>query len=203
MVISAGQRGGKYYCQDEADYLDCYRDIIGSLAQKEALADKKIVLLAHTFGRYGDETEYVRKLYDRLPGALKERTVPVTDKIFQTRARFVLGNGLFTVTGRMHAAGLYVPDGASGGLPLVQYEIPRCDRWQSRTGRSGDRSRRQCSVAQSPDRRSGMRPGRSGTCGIQGTRERIGSRVKELQRQVAVTLDEISSERPAGRKPVQ
>ena len=33
--------------------------------------------------------------------------------------------------------------------------------------------------------------------------ERIGSRVKELQRQVAVTLDEISSERPAGRKPVQ
>lgn len=41
VVVSAGQRGGKYYCQDEADYLDCYRDIIGSLAQKEALADKK------------------------------------------------------------------------------------------------------------------------------------------------------------------
>jgi colanic acid/amylovoran biosynthesis protein len=39
-----------------------------------------------------------------LPGEFKENVVPVTDKILQTRARFVLGNGLFTVTGRMHAA---------------------------------------------------------------------------------------------------
>ncbi|MFQ8805597.1 MAG: hypothetical protein ACLR8Y_11425 [Alistipes indistinctus] len=72
VVVSAGQRGGKYYCQDEADYLDCYRDIIGSLAQKEALADKKIVLLAHTFGRYGDETEYVPEIIRPVTGGVEK-----------------------------------------------------------------------------------------------------------------------------------
>jgi colanic acid/amylovoran biosynthesis protein len=203
VVVSAGQRGGKYYCQDAADYLDCYRDIIGSLAQKEALADKKIVLLAHTFGRYGDETEYVRKLYDRLPGALKERTVPVTDKIFQTRARFVLGNGLFTVTGRMHAAVSTFQMGRpavclsystkfrgviGGSLGQDDLVIEADDNalWHSRR-----------IVALVCDRVDQVLAEYKERC------ERIGSRVKELQRQVAVTLDEISSERPAGRKPVQ
>lgn len=104
VVVSAGQRGGKYYCREEADYLGSFCDMLRALAGREALADKKIVLLAHTFGRYGDETEYVEKLYDLLPGPLRKRTVRIADEIYQTRARFVLGNGLFTLTGRMHAA---------------------------------------------------------------------------------------------------
>ncbi len=103
VIVSAGQQGGRYYCQDEEDYLECYRDMVISLAQKKLFVGKKIVLLAHTFGRYGDERKYVQKLYDRL-GTLQERTVLVTDKIYQTRARFLLGNGLLTISGRMHAA---------------------------------------------------------------------------------------------------
>lgn len=159
--------------------------------------------MAHTFGRYGDETEYVRKLYDRLPGALKERTVPVTDKIFQTRARFVLGNGLFTVTGRMHAAVSTFQMGRpavclsystkfrgviGGSLGQDDLVIEADDNalWHSRR-----------IVALVCDRVDQVLAEYRERC------ERIGSRVKELQRQVAVTLDEISSERPAGRKPVQ
>lgn len=104
VVVSAGQKGGKYYARSEETYLRRFAEIIGTLCGKPGLEGKKAVLLAHTFGRYGDEAGYIARLYDILPPELKDRVIKVTEKILPTRARIVLGNGLFTVTGRMHAA---------------------------------------------------------------------------------------------------
>ena len=115
----------------------------------------------------------------------------------------MLGNGLFTVTGRMHAAVSTFQMGRpavclsystkfrgviGGSLGQDDLVIEADDNalWHSRR-----------IVALVCDRVDQVLAEYKERC------ERIGSRVKELQRQVAVTLDEISSERPAGRKPVQ
>ncbi|MCU0784777.1 MAG: polysaccharide pyruvyl transferase family protein [Verrucomicrobia bacterium] len=93
------------YVQDRQIYLLRWKDIITSLAKHPPLADKKICLLAHTFGRsQGDEGSLIREVSGALDDALKAKLICITDKIFPTRARLVLGNGLLTVTGRMHAA---------------------------------------------------------------------------------------------------
>lgn len=104
LVISALQKSG-YYTSDRALYLRRWAEIVAGLAALPALADRRIVLLAHTFSQtFGDEASLVRELFAQLPEALKARVVPIPDRILQTRARFVLGNGLLTITGRMHAA---------------------------------------------------------------------------------------------------
>jgi len=103
LVISGLVKEG-YYCKNEQDYLAAHRDIIRMLVNKEELKEHKVVLLAHTFPPYGNEAELIDNLYTLCPGDLKERMIRITEKIFPTRARFILGNGLFTITGRMHPA---------------------------------------------------------------------------------------------------
>jgi colanic acid/amylovoran biosynthesis protein len=104
LVISALQKSG-YYTSDRALYLKRWGEIVAGLAALPELEGKRIVLLAHTFSQtFGDEATLVRELFASLPEALKARVVAIPDRILQTRARFVLGNGLLTVTGRMHAA---------------------------------------------------------------------------------------------------
>lgn len=103
-VISALQKSG-YYTSDRETYLQRWCDIIARIAALPEMQDKKICLLAHTFtDLYGDEARNVREIAARLPDTLQARLVAIPDRILQTRARFVLGNGLFTVTGRMHPA---------------------------------------------------------------------------------------------------
>lgn len=102
IIVSALQREG-YYCRDKAKYLDAWRALVERIASHHALEDKKICLLAHTFGGYGDEAEYLEELYRLLSPEAKSRIVRIQDRILPTRARFVLGNGMFTITGRMHA----------------------------------------------------------------------------------------------------
>lgn len=104
VVVSGGQAGGKYYCASRETYLKRYAELVEELCADDRLAGKKIVLLAHTFGRYGDEPSYIEELRARIPAVSQQRMVYVTEKILPTRARAVLGHGMFTVTGRMHAA---------------------------------------------------------------------------------------------------
>lgn len=104
LVISGGQSGGKYYCISREMYIQRYKELITELCADQRLAGKKIVLLAHTFGRYGEESSYIDELERIIPVELQSRMVYITEKILPTRARMVLGNGSFTITGRMHAA---------------------------------------------------------------------------------------------------
>lgn len=197
VVVSAGQRGGKYYCKSENDYLDCFQKMICRLADTERLADKKIVLLAHTFGHYGDEREYIEKLYARLPETIQVRTVVITDKIYQTRARFVLQGGLFTITGRMHAA----VSTFQGGKPAISLSYSTKFR-----GVIGDSLDQQALVIEADqdalwhsgeivdrvcEKIDGLWSDYAGLC------DRIRNRVKELQQQVSSTLDRIAVDRPS------
>lgn len=101
IVISGLQES---YCNSNTIYITRFREIIEGICDYPALMNKKICLLAHTFPPYGDETINIVNVYKILPNCIKERIVLITDKILETRARFILGNGLFTLSGRMHAA---------------------------------------------------------------------------------------------------
>ena len=103
VVVSGMQKDG-YYTSDAAAYYQRWADIVQALLALPAMAEKRICLLAHTFGIYGDESVNIARVLDLLPAEARARVVPVTDRILATRARFVLGGGLFTVTGRMHPA---------------------------------------------------------------------------------------------------
>jgi len=102
-VISGIQTEG-FYCNSREQYVSNWKNIIEHVASIDALLTKKIVLLAHTFKPYGEEDEFVKNMFNELSSDLQSRTVVVSERILQTRARLILGNGLFTITGRMHAA---------------------------------------------------------------------------------------------------
>ena len=101
LVISGLQ--GNYYTNDKKAYFDVYKNLINNILSDKKYAGFKIVLLAHTFPPHGDEARQIEEFltYSRFQNPA---VVAVTDKILPTRSRFILGNGLMTVTGRMHAA---------------------------------------------------------------------------------------------------
>ncbi|WP_199555322.1 polysaccharide pyruvyl transferase family protein [Sandaracinobacteroides hominis] len=104
LVISGLQQNG-YYTDNPEDYRSSWIEIIRRLLAHPGMAGRKLCLLAHTFSSvYGNEPDFINDLMARLPEDLKDRITPVTEKVLQARARFILGNGLFTITGRMHPA---------------------------------------------------------------------------------------------------
>lgn len=102
--VVSGIQGNGYYSDDSEKYLECWKNIIIESASIGSFTNKRIVLLAHTFKPYGEENQLVENMYKKLPDEIKKRTIVVSERILQTRARHILGNGLLTVTGRMHAA---------------------------------------------------------------------------------------------------
>lgn len=103
-IVVSGLQGEGYYCNDLSIYLNRYKEMIEIISRMPQLNDKTICLLAHTFPPYGDEVTLLKKLILLIPEDLQQRLVLVRDRILETRARFILGNGMFTLTGRMHAA---------------------------------------------------------------------------------------------------
>lgn len=104
VIVSGCQTGGKYYCQNSNTYITRFREIIRHLLSDRRLAGKQIVLLAHTFGSHGDEPAAIRTVAEDLSPDERQRIVTIPEKIGPTRARAILGHGLLTITGRMHAA---------------------------------------------------------------------------------------------------
>lgn len=101
IVISKHIQG---YCQNEEEYLKTYKKIIELISLKSELKEKKILLLPHTFEPYGNEVDYLTACYNMLDEPIKKKVVLIRTKIYPLLTRFLLGNGLFTITGRMHAA---------------------------------------------------------------------------------------------------
>jgi colanic acid/amylovoran biosynthesis protein len=101
-VILSGHHSA--YCKDRTLYLQVWQEVIQRLAAEPMLQDKKICLLAHTFHPYGDEGKNIEEVCRMLPQNIREQIIPVTERILPTRARFILGNGYLTITGRMHAS---------------------------------------------------------------------------------------------------
>jgi colanic acid/amylovoran biosynthesis protein len=104
LVVSAIQQAG-YYTKDRAAYLDGWKRIAERLLADPRLDGHRLVLLAHTHGQhYGDEPAYIDALLPRIDPAISDRIVPIRERVLPTRARLVLGQGLFTITARMHPA---------------------------------------------------------------------------------------------------
>ncbi len=102
--VISGIQGKGYYCDSKEQYISNWKHIIEQVAKIDVLKTKKIVLLAHTFKPYGEEDLFVKNMLKEFTSDIQERTIVISDRILQTRARHILGNGLFTITGRMHAA---------------------------------------------------------------------------------------------------
>lgn len=103
-VVLSGLVKEGYYCSDEDVYIDQYYKVIKFILTNDNCSGLDIVLLAHTFPPYGDEVDLINKMYVKFTSEQKKRIKVVVEKILPTKARFILGNGLFTITGRMHPA---------------------------------------------------------------------------------------------------
>lgn len=89
------------YCEDKNLYLDNWIKIINYLKGK--FKNKKIVFLPHVLRHEQyDDRNMIRELEQRL--GENEKYIYIYDEMMPLEARFILGNGLFTITGRMHAA---------------------------------------------------------------------------------------------------
>ena len=94
---------GKYYTSDINHYFESYRKMITQINAIPELSAIKICLLAHTYPPHGDEAKILNEFKKYLGGTISN-LVFITDKVLQMGARNILGNGLLTITGRMHAS---------------------------------------------------------------------------------------------------
>lgn len=95
----------RQYCDDRNSYIGDWLDIIKKLTESDSFADKKIVLLGHVVKPGpSDDRAVIRSIVEKLDEGTKRKVVPVLDVMLPVEARHILGNGLFTITGRMHAA---------------------------------------------------------------------------------------------------
>jgi len=93
------------YTNNYNDYLKAWVNLIISLYKFPALKSKKIVLLAHVLRpESADDRKIINEIRKRLPDEVSNRMVYITDVLLPSDARIILGNGLFTITGRMHGA---------------------------------------------------------------------------------------------------
>lgn len=93
------------YCNNLSTYIDTWESLIKKLLNHPKLERQKIVLLPHVIYPEGsriDDRFIATKIKERL--ANEEKVITIDDILLPSKARFILGNGLFTITGRMHGA---------------------------------------------------------------------------------------------------
>ena len=93
------------YASNLSSYVRAWKELIEKLAKDRSMFDKKIVLLGHVVkeGR-GDDRNVINEIASSIPRELSSRLLPIYDIMLPVEARMILGNGYFTITGRMHAA---------------------------------------------------------------------------------------------------
>lgn len=95
----------EWYTPSYEKYLEENLNIIKNLLREEKLKDKKVVLLAHVLKpKKVDDRNVINDLEKKLNDEEKKRVIFISDKLLASEAREILGQGLFTITGRMHAA---------------------------------------------------------------------------------------------------
>lgn len=94
----------KCYTNNYEDYITEQYRMLKSLICNPRLKDKAIVLLAHVRALGHADRVIIEELERRLTSDEKSRIISIKDDILASEARAILGNGIFTITGRMHAA---------------------------------------------------------------------------------------------------
>ncbi len=92
-----------HYTSDYGAYVGSWVEIINELFVSDKY--EKIVLLAHVVGsvHYSDQNVII-DILKNLSGDVKLKIVSVIDILYPLEARTILGNGRFTLSGRMHAS---------------------------------------------------------------------------------------------------
>lgn len=93
---------GKYYTNNKNDYFNSYKQLVKQLKNISRFKDFKICFLAHTFPPHGNEAELLTEFETYMGN--EPDLVFIKEKVYQAAARFILGNGVLTITGRMHAS---------------------------------------------------------------------------------------------------
>lgn len=95
----------KWYTNDLEAYYSEQAKIISNIINNDKMKDKKVVLLPHvTSPKTVDDRIVIKELRNRLNKEVKENVIFIMEEMLASEAREVLGKGLFTITGRMHAA---------------------------------------------------------------------------------------------------
>lgn len=90
----------KSYCEDEEIYVSNFVKVIDYIKQN---TNYEIVLLPHVLRpSFIDDRNIIKKLQEKFK--IDNRIKYIYDVMSPLQARFILGNGKFTITGRMHGA---------------------------------------------------------------------------------------------------
>lgn len=103
VIVPSGLTTG--YTNNYNDYLNEQINIVKGILANKKLKDKKVVLLPHVKdSRERTDLDVVRDIKSQLTVEADSRVVAIQDYMLASEAREILGNALFTITGRMHAA---------------------------------------------------------------------------------------------------
>ncbi|MCW4030143.1 MAG: polysaccharide pyruvyl transferase family protein [Candidatus Bathyarchaeota archaeon] len=93
-----------FYTSKRENYVRCWVRILENVATMTRLESYKLVLLPHVLTASHDDRKIIAQIKERMEKSLQDRFVFINDVLLPSEARSILGNGLFTITGRMHAA---------------------------------------------------------------------------------------------------
>lgn len=89
------------YCDDKEIYIENWLEIIKNISIR--FKDKKIVLIGHVLrDRIVDDRNIIKDIQSKLDNC--KNIIFIYDEMMPLEARYILGNGVFTITGRMHGA---------------------------------------------------------------------------------------------------
>lgn len=100
IVVSGIQGSDGFYTSNRDDYIACWAGIVERLVEN----GQRVCLLAHTLPPYGDEPALISAVIEALRPQVASQCVCITSEIGPSAARWILGNSILTITGRMHAA---------------------------------------------------------------------------------------------------
>jgi len=93
------------YTKNFEKYIVEQVNITKKILSNDKLSNKKIVFLPHVLiPKHVDDRLIIREIINRLDKKSKSRIIAIDDAMLPSEAREILGNGIFTITGRMHAA---------------------------------------------------------------------------------------------------
>ncbi|VVB94825.1 Polysaccharide pyruvyl transferase [uncultured archaeon] len=93
------------YTNKKEIYVSSWVEIVHQILNNPKLRNKKIVLLAHVLKpQEVDDRLIINDIRSLLSEKELQRIVVINEELLPSEARDIIGNGLFTITGRMHAA---------------------------------------------------------------------------------------------------
>lgn len=102
-IVSSGLN--ESYTKNTNSYIKEQVNIIQNIMNNDKLKNKKIVLLPHVLlPEHVDDRLIIRDIMKNIDNKFKNRIIDIYDEMLPSEARRILGSGVFTITGRMHAA---------------------------------------------------------------------------------------------------